>query len=103
MKRLKSLTALFPLGTSPSSRKHHTVTTASQAKRFEHYIDGYTYRKLASHHQAMSAIEGFYREFAGQDACSEDVLNYVQQWNGGRSLRSIRDEIAQCPEAQRWG
>lgn len=103
MKRLKSLTALFSLSTSPSSRKQHPATTVSRPKQFEHYIDGYTYRKLANHHQAMSAIEGFYREFAGQDVCSEDVLRYVQQWNGGRSLRSIRDEIAQCPEAQRWG
>jgi hypothetical protein len=31
------------------------------------------------------------------------VLNYVQEWNQGRSLRSIRDEIAKCPDSQCWG
>lgn len=102
MKRLNTLSALLSTKiVFPSSQRSGTATTA-KPKQFEQYIDGQTYRKLASRHQAASAIEGFFRELVGQDAASEDVLHYLQQWNQGRSLRSIRDEIARCPKAQCW-
>jgi len=102
MKRLNSLTGLFSRSSTPSSSKRYPATEL-KLQQFERYVDGYAYRRLASQTQAVSAIQGFFREFAGRDANPEDVLNYVQEWNQGRSLRSIRDEIAKCPDSQCWG
>jgi hypothetical protein len=101
------MTALFSRQAtiSKQSRPVSTANPAPQAapsKSLVNYIDGYTYRKLASASQATIAIEEFFHDLVGQDDCSEAVMDYVQQWNNGRSLRSIRDEIARCPQAQSW-
>ena len=115
MKRFNSVASLFSFNVIQSFSKRpsplapkssvHTPPKAGKvaaAPRFEHYIDGQTYRKLASHDQAKSAIQGFFTELAGREANVEDVMNYVQQWNDGRSLRSIRDEIVQCYGTECW-
>ncbi len=115
MQPVNSVKSLFSFNGISSSRQHTSerspkssihadeiAAKPTRPKHFDHYIDGRTYRKLASHAQAKSAIQGFFREFAGQDADVNQMMNYVQQWTNGRSLRSIRDEIAQCPGTQCW-
>lgn len=78
-------------------------TTASRAAIAREYVDGYAYRKVASQAQVVAAIQGFCQDFLGREASPEWLSTYVQQWQQGRSLRSIRDEIANCLEAQRYG
>lgn len=101
MKRQNPVTALFSFAASKSS---YPAASSSPSRRssFDGYIDGYTYRKLANHSQVVAAIEGFFLDSVGQRACSEAVSCYLQQWNTGRSLRSIRDEIARSGDTQRW-
>lgn len=103
MKQLNPVTALFSLvSTKPSHPKSSPSIRRRRSPSFEGYIDGYAYRKLASRSQVIAAIEDFFIESRGQNACSEDVSCYLQQWNNGRSLRSIRDEIVSSADAQRW-
>lgn len=109
MKRLHSITALFSFSGLASEHRYADSiqvvpqTPQSSPKPIDGYMDGYTYRKLHNPIQATHIIQDFFREWVGQDVGSEEVMAYVQQWNNGRSLRSIRDEIARCPKAQRWG
>ncbi|MBF2028535.1 MAG: hypothetical protein IGS48_17520 [Oscillatoriales cyanobacterium C42_A2020_001] len=103
MKRLNPVTALFSFASSKASYSSSPPTNGHRkTSAFDGYIDGYAYRKLASHSQAVAAIEEFFLDSMGQTACSEDVSCYLQQWNNGRSLRSIRDEIARSANAHRW-
>ncbi|MGI0489108.1 hypothetical protein ACN4EK_27165 [Pantanalinema rosaneae CENA516] len=87
---------------SSPSRQIHPPSLPQ--KTTQGYIDGYTYRRVASRAEAVTAIRGFYRTFLGRDAEVHDLQAYLQQWQHGRSLRSIRDEIANSYEAQkgRW-
>ncbi|HEY9615712.1 MAG TPA: hypothetical protein V6C64_02650 [Microcoleaceae cyanobacterium] len=90
---------------SPTRSSHPTpLQIHSQQPNSQGYIDGYTYRRVASSAEAVTAINGFYLNFLGREADVSDIRSYLQQWNRGRSLRSIRDEIANCHEAQkgRW-
>lgn len=103
----KILSSALNQQTSPSkpnlSDRSATSSPAQIAK--QGYIDGYAYRRLASRSEVATAIRGFSCHFLGREMESETLTRYLQQWDQGRALRSIRDEIANCREAQayRWG
>lgn len=113
MQGIKTMTNLLvsALSTSNSSRSSSSIGCSRQTRPQTHpqrktqgYIDGYTYRRVASSAEAVTAIKEFYLSFLGREADVSTIRTYLQQWNQGRSLRSIRDEIANCHEALkgRW-
>ncbi|MBL1173781.1 hypothetical protein [Pantanalinema sp. GBBB05] len=110
MQGIKSMTNLLvsalstPHSLRSSSPRQQSQSQTHPQKQTQGYIDGYTYRRVASSAEAVTAINEFYLNFLGREADGHDVRSYLYQWNRGRSLRSIRDEIANCHEAQkgRW-
>lgn len=109
MQGIKTMTNLLvsALSTSNSSRSRSSSQPHPQPptpKTSQGYVDGYTYRRFASSAEAVTAIQGFYSTFLGREADVSTIRAYLHQWSQGRSLRSIRDEIANCHEAKsgRW-
>ena len=100
--RLKAALSLLA-AQYPMRDRSAQSTPASPKTHHQEYVDGYTYRKVASSAQAQAVIQEFCQQFLGRILSPQELAAYLQQWHQGRSLRSIRDEIANCLEAQRYG